>query len=417
MNAYFKDLLRHFFKLTKCYRAFYKNVDRPLSDDELFSKVKRAIENVPFYSGYERYLTAPFSIKNLPFISKSDIVGKERSFISKKATNYLMQKVETGGSTGTSLELFYSLRTLMLNDTIAQKAFEEIGNNLTIGFLRGTRPENGCLCQKVNRHLSIFSSYMLSEDTIDEYLRLFKDRHISCLHVYPSSLMILARLIKNKYGVADLPDLKGILSSSEIFSKADKQYVSEIFPNVKIVDYYSHNECSVAAYSVNDGFYNFYSQFGYVEFLPTGETSNDNSVAEIVATSIMNEDMPFIRYCTEDFVELDSNNNVVAIIGRTSDFVVTKDKKLVPCIISTRAKSMENILNFQYYQMQEGKLTFRAMVSDKFKDSEITYLTEDLQTSFNNRVDCEVSIVKSIDRTKSGKQKRMIQEMDINKYM
>lgn len=416
MNAYFKNFLRHLFKLTGCYRTFYKNLDNPLSNDELFSKVRRAIENVPFYSGYERYLTVPFSIKNLPFISKSDIVGKERRFISKKATKFLMQKVETGGSTGTSLALFYSIRTLILNDAVAQKAFEEIGNNLTVGFLRGTRPANGRLCQKVNRHLSIFSSYMLSEDTIDEYLRLFKDRHISCLHVYPSSLMILARLIKNKYGVVDLPDLKGILSSSEIFSKADKQYVSEVFPNVTIVDYYSHNECAVAAYSVNDGFYNFYSQFGYVEFLPTGETSNGNSVAEIIATSIMNEDMPLIRYCTEDFVELDSNNNVVAIIGRTSDFVVTKDKKLAPCIISTRAKSMENVLNFQYYQMQEGKLIFRVVTNEKFNDSDIIYLTEDLQTSFNNRVDCEVSIVKSIDRTKAGKQKRMIQTLDINRY-
>lgn len=417
MNVNFKDILRQLFKLTRCYKVFYKKLDKPLSDDELFSMVKRAVENVPFYSGHERYLTEPFSIKNLPFIRKSDIIGKEESFLSKNISRFLMQKVETGGSTGVSLELYYSIRTLILKDTVANKAFNEIGKNLTIGFLRGTKPANGGLCQIVNRHLSIFSSYMLSEDTLDEYLRIFKERHISCLHVYPSSLMILARLIKNKYGVADLPDLRGILSSSEIFSRDDKRFVSDVFPNVKLVDLYGHNECAVSAFSVNDGYYHFYSQFGYVEFMPTGEKSNGNNVAEIVATSIMNEDMPFIRYRTEDFVELDSNNNVVSIIGRTSDFVVTKDKKLAPCIISTRSKSMANVLNFQYYQKQEGKLVYRVVVNEKFNDSDITYLLEDMQSSFNNRVDCEVSIVKNIDRTKTGKQKRMIQELDINKYM
>lgn len=417
MNANFKEILRRYLRLTRYYKVFYKNLDTPLSEDELFLSIKQAVENVPFYSGYERYLTAPFSIKNIPFVSKLDIIGKERSFISMKAIKFIMQKVETGGSTGFSLELYYSIRTLILKDTVANKAFKEIGDNLTVGFLRGTRPTNGGLCQKVNKHLSIFSSYMLSEDTLDEYLRLFKDNHISCLHVYPSSLMILARLIKNKYGVADLPELKGILSSSEIFSKDDKKFVSKVFPDAKVIDFYGHNECAVSAYSINDGYYKFYSRYGYVEFLPTGEKLNGNTIAEIVATSIMNEDMPFIRYRTEDFVELDPNKNVVSIIGRTSDFVVTKDKKLAPCIVSTRAKSMKNVLNFQYYQMQEGKLVFKVIVNDEFNDSDISYLMDDLQTSFNNRVDCEVSVVKSIARTKAGKQKRMVQELDINKYL
>ena len=47
----------------------------------------------------------------------------------------------------------------------------------------------------------------------------------------------------------------------------------------------------------------------------------------------MNTTMPFIRYGTDDYVEIDKNGNIIAIIGRSSDFVINKNNDIVPCII------------------------------------------------------------------------------------
>lgn len=416
MNYFTKELFRKLIYLTPVYRSFYKNISTPLSDSDLRRIVEKAIENVPYYENYRKYMKHDFSIKVFPILRKSDIMGKEKSLVSKKACTFLMQRAKTGGSTGMSLKLFYTLKTLLRKDAVSRKAIEEIGDNLNVAFLRGSKPKDGKVFEIVSGSFVILSSYLLNSSNLDTYIDILKQRKVACLHVYPSSIAILARLVKEKYGIIHLPDLKGILASSEIFSVEDKELVASVFPGVKIVDYYSHNELAVAAYAINSGYYKFFNQFGYTEFVPTGETINGNAVAEIVVTSVMNEDMPFIRYGTEDYVEVDSSGNVVSIIGRTSDFVVTKEKKLVPCIVCTRTESMQNVLSFQYYQPEEGKLIFRVCVNDKFGEIDKRYLQEDLQSSFNDRVDTDVCVLECIERTKAGKQKRMVQTLDINQY-
>lgn len=408
--------MKNLIKYTPMYALIRKSQLAPYSPVHLQNAVLEAIKNVPFYNGYDKYIKSPFSIKDFPILCKKDILGNETLLISKRAFKAFLSRKETGGSTGYSLKLFYSPSVIIEKEVIPNYAFSLIGWNLRIATLRGQRPANGKLWQATGNGNIILSSYQLSEDNLDEYLKILRERHISCLHVYPSSLFILARLIKCKYGKVCLPDLKGILASSEIFSVENKKLVKEVFPGVKIIDFYGHNELACCAIAENDGFYHFFKNYGYVEFIETGETVNGNRIAEIVATSIMNTAMPFIRYATEDYVELDKDGNVVSIIGRTSDFVVNADGALTPCIVVTRDRSMMNISNFQYYQSIEGELTFRIVVNQEFNQIDQQYLLEDMNESFNGRMVCKVEIVNSIERTKAGKQKRLVQELNLNKY-
>lgn len=416
INLKLKEAIRHLIRFTPYYRQSKRALAQEFSTNILQKTVLDAIQNVPFYKGYGQYIKETFSIEDFPIIRKTDILNQEKNLVSSKVSKRFLFKVETGGSTGVSLELFRSLKTIASNQAATDMAFSLIGKDLRIGILRGQRPENGNIYKQMNNKTFVLSSYSLSNETLDEYIKVIKDNHINCLHVYPSSLSIFARLIKNRYGIFDYPELKGILSSSEIFSKEDKALVKEVFPNAKIIDLYGHNELACQAISVDNGFYNFIPNFGFVEFIDTGEKINGNRIAEIVATSIMNTTMPFIRYATDDYVELDSNNNIISIIGRTSDFVINKKQELAPCIILTRDKSMENVLNFQYYQPAEGILIFRVVTNNKFSDADKKYLLEDLNNSFNGKMDCSVEIVNSIERTKMGKQKRLIQHLDMNKY-
>jgi phenylacetate-coenzyme A ligase PaaK-like adenylate-forming protein len=130
----------------------------------------------------------------------------------------------------------------------------------------------------------------------------------------------------------------------------------------------------------------------------------------------MNTTMPFIRYGTEDYVEIDEKGNVVAIIGRSSDFVINTKNDIVPCIIIARNESKKNVLNFQYYQDSPGQLVYRVVVNNKFTLEEKKMLEDDLTNSFDNKMTCKVVVVSSIERTKIGKQKRLIQKLDLSKY-
>lgn len=411
-----KENIRKLLRYTPTYRKLKITLLSPFDEELLQKAILKAIKNVPFYKEYSQYLSTPFSIESFPIIRKKDLISKEELLVSRKSLKPLLTQVETGGSTGVSLKLFRSPQDIIKENVFVDYAFSLIGGNLRIAVLRGQKPANNLFYERVNKYKIILSTYLLSEDTLDDYLKLLRENDIDCLHVYPSSLSLLARLVKTKYGQVDLPRLRGILSSSEIFSQKERELINEVFPNIKIIDYYGHNELACCAFSIDGGFYHFFEGYGFVEFLETDERVNGNRIAEIIATSIMNTTMPFIRYGTEDYVELDSQGRVVSIIGRSSDFVVNKKKKLVPCIVLTRNKSLQEVINFQYYQPSEGELIFRVVVTDKFSELDTRFILEDLNSSFLELMDCKVSVVDSIEKTRTGKQKRLIQEINIDNY-
>lgn len=393
-----------------------KYLHRKLAFDDIKAIVNRNIKNVPAYSDYNLLVASDVDLSRYPIIRKKDIIEKERSFVSKRFNSRMLRQVETGGSTGISLKLFRSIKSTIKDIAFTDYIFSKIGDNLSIAVLRGQKPKSG-FYEKLTDNYFILSSYMINEDLLDSYIKILSENKISCIHAYPSSLVVFARLIKQKYGRIDLPHLKGILTSSETFSSQERDFVRGVFENnVIMIDYYSQNEQVCCAYSINGGPYVFPDNFGYVEFVDTGEKLDGNIIYEIVATSVMNDTMPFIRYGTEDYVTLDKAGNVVSIIGRSSDFVVNKNLNVVPCIVLTRNVTLKNVTNFQYFQEKPGNLVFRVKVTQNFSSVDKNYIIEDFVTSFNGLMDCTVEIVQEIEKTKAGKQRRLVQKLDISKY-
>ena len=417
MNVQFKEFVRDWFvRHNSIYSQQQKRINAEVKEHQVLKQIAKYVKNVPYYrSRHNDYIKQ--SVQDLPVLRKPEILEHSSEFVSDKVLKSFLQKKETGGSTGYSLELFYSPSTIIKKQVYTDYVFSLIGKNLKVAMLRGVKPQNGAMYEKVNDKLILMSSYQLVPDNLETYLKILRDEKISCIHAYPSSITILARMIKERYQTISLPHLKGILCSSEIFSKEAKQLVKSVFSGAKIVDFYSHNELACCAWSVDDGPYHFDDSFGYVEFVPTGEFTNDGySIAEIVATSMLNQEMPFVRYGTEDYVELDDKGNVISIIGRSCDFIVNKDRLLAPCIVVTRDDSMKNVINFQYYQDTIGVLDFRVMTTPLFSSKEKTLLLEDLMTSFDGKMTCRVVVVDTIERTKIGKQMRLVQKLNLKDF-
>ena len=416
MNYKKKHYFKVFLRYTPLYRKTTKSILQQESNNSLLKEhIYKYIEEVPYYHKHKSIIKDSFDIKELPILRKPDIQGHETEFVSTKVNKHFLFKEKTGGSTGWSLTLFRSFQDVTKSSAYVDYMFSLIGKNLRIAVLRGNKPKEG-IYECISSKKIILSSYSLSPESLETYLDILRKYRISCIHAYPSSISILARLVRNKYGTIQLPDLKGILTSSEIFSREEKLLVSEVFPDVKLVDLYGMSERCCCAYSIGLGYYHFIQDYGYTEFIDTGEKNGDNNIAEIVATSIMNTTMPFIRYGTDDYVEIDKNGNIIAIIGRSSDFVINNNNDIVPCIIIARNESKKNVLNFQYYQDSPGQLVYKVVVNNKFTQEEKKMLEDDLTNSFDNKMTCKVVVVSSIERTKIGKQKRLIQKLDLSKY-
>jgi len=190
----------------------------------------------------------------------------------------------------------------------------------------------------------------------------------------------------------------------------------DTFKGVTLIDEYGQNEHVALCYSINEGYYNFVKGYSFIELIDTGKKCRNNSVFEIVGTGFINDAMPLIRYGTEDYVEIDSEGNIVSIIGRTQDFILNQEKELVPCIVLTREQTLKNVLRSQFFQDQPGKLEYRVVVNNDFNEIDVEAILFDINRAFGGKIVPQVKIVEQIERKKSGKQKRLIQQIDLSQY-
>lgn len=412
-TEHIRSLLTHWPGIARTQRKLLADFDPKL----LERAVKRAIRDIPFYKDYAQYISnGTFDITRFPIIRKPDIKGHTRELVSKRIPKYFRVMKRTAGSTGIPLDVYYSPRLFIEKDLIVQHLFGLFGKGQRIALLRD-HTSTGEIIESVGAKHWLLSPYFLSTQNLDKYLDILQQLHINVLHVYPSAITILARLIKDKYGTCPVKGIRGIFASSESFDRDEKKIVKEVFPEAHLIDFYGHNELACNASAEDFGYFHFYMNFGYVEFLPTGDTlPNGNMICEIVATSVLNRTMPLIRYGTQDCVEMDKDGNIVSIYGRTSDFIVTKQGDVVPCLFLTRPSSTLNVINRQYYQPEPGKLITRVVVNDKYTEADRISMLEDMQRSFKDKMDCDVVIVPSIERGGRSKQKRLVQDVDIHLY-
>ncbi len=424
MNSSLKEFVRDLAHFTPHYRAARAGLEETFTLEKLRRAVAQAIAHVPYYQshGYANLLpsgTEEFDITKFPIITKEDVIGHEEELVSDRFFKCLLRQEKTGGSSGRSMKLFYS-PTLSFARTAQPDILYDryVGKPFKAAMLRGNRPVGGQISQRIGPKRLVLSSYLMSDATIDTYLNIIRDEGITCLLAYPSSITVFAHLIRDRYGVAELPTLKAIMTSSEIFARADKELVTSVFPNVTVIDYYSMSEFATAAYSIGMGNYEFNFNYGYVEFIDTGDrTPASNKICEIVATSVMNDTMPLIRYATADYAELDADGNVINIIGRTSDYAVNKSGKLSPCIVVFSKAPMLKVLQFQYYQDTPGKVEFHVIPKgDDFNEEDRLTLVHDMEQSFAGAVDCDVKVVTELEKTHIGKLRRMVQRLDLSQY-
>jgi phenylacetate-CoA ligase len=416
-SLFLKNVFKHFwFRRTKLYKKTIKMLqDDEYDEQALPDTLSKAIKNVPHYANLFRNRQTLVQYAEFPILHKMDVAGKEFEFISQKYNPKFLDKRATGGTTGLSLNIYRSYADAITETAFVDYAYSLIDKRekLKIGILRGNKPKKGLFEKQFDQY--VLSSYDLTPKNIDVYVDYINRNGINCLSVYPTSITIFCKILLSRYkeGNILIPPIKGIVASSEILTPETKALISEIFPNAILIDLYGQNEHVAFALSVNRGFYKFYNQYGYTEFMDKGlYCSNGNKIAEIIGTGFINSVMPFIRYATEDYVELDANGNIVSIIGRAQDFLVNMDKELVPCMMVTRGKTLENVINFQYYQDTIGELIYKVVTNGQFSFKDERMILQDIERTFNKKIIGKVEVVDHIEKTESGKQKRLIQYLD-----
>lgn len=423
------------YRYGKYYRDFYKQIDDffqlPLEEKRKIQlkKIQEIVEyayfNVPYYKELFDKNNISYKINSfeefekIPYLTKDIIRNNLDKLKSKEKIKNI--KVTTGGTTGMPMEFYLdkkvAINELAFVDYYWNKFSNKYKNTSKIAVLRGNIPSKNKKFEKIGNRL-ILSSFKLLKNNTEEYLKVLEEFNPDYLHIYPSSLSLVAEYIFENNIKINLPNLKGIYSSSETLNDFQREIIEKVF-KVKICDLYGHSERAVIAFdNIKNESYTLDLLYGYTELI---NENNKNIISEsleegeIIATGFWNKSMPFIRYKTGDNgVSSGRYDSLKKISGRKSEYFIDKknNKVLFTWADEPFWNCKEKVDAYQYVQNEVGKCQLKIVKSKKFllTENDEKEIKNELKRLYPN-IEFYISYVENIERTKRGKYKYLIQNI------
>ena len=437
INGQAVQTLAHFKTFLKTYRFLKKSQwwsqeqFEAYQLQQLHRLIHNAYKNVPYYRKIfdERSLT-PKDIKHfedlqkLPFLTK-DIVREHIKDL--KATNCPEYKFEfnrTGGSTGFPLQFYKEKGVWMARHMAYTKAIMDwTGCSFLDRSVFITHLEEPWKYQLFGRVL-VLSSFYMNEDYIPQFIQKISKLKPKYILTYPSTITILAQYMK-KNNIKAFSTIEAIICHAETIYDWQRDIVEEIF-NCRVHDSYGQREQTVFGGTCEySNCYHMFPQYGIFELIDKNgkPVTKEDKIGEIVGTGFHTYFFPFIRYKTGDLgvytkkkCECGRNYPLLKKIeGRVQDFVVSKNKKIIPFteVHHLVVDSSQQVKESQFYQDKEGELVLNIVKTQQYTESDSQAIQKNFQKILDNEFHLSICFVDHIPRTKRGKFQFLIQKLPI----
>jgi phenylacetate-CoA ligase len=324
---------------------------RAWREERLAYVLHRATTKVPYYREYwhKRRMSGGHAsyefLENWPILEKESVRANPRAFVADDCDPRRMFHEHTSGTTGKSLDLWWSLATVR-----QWYALFEARCRLWYGVSRHDRWAvlGGQLVTPAPQHKPPFwiwnwalnqlycSSYHLTAAYIPAYLDALIRYRVRYLWGYTSALYELAQTALELNG-CDIRMAVTITNAEPLFDY-QRAAIEQAFA-CKVRETYGLAEIVAAASECESGNMHLWPEAGWVEVLDGEHTVADSRSGELVCTGLLNVDMPLIRYRTGDtgalvaHIEQCSCGRTLpvlqAIEGRVDDLLYTADGRRI----------------------------------------------------------------------------------------
>ena len=398
---------------------------RDFQSRELRSMIAHAATNVSYYRKLfeECNLSAsmiqcPEDLKKLPYLEKEPLRTQPSQFVPTNIKKWLLIRASTSGSTGTPLQLYRTLDSVINEHAYVWRQFAWAGCSPgdRIVALRGdvvvpsSQRTPPFWRHNLAENTLIMSSYHIAENTIPFYIAAIRDFQPTLIYAYPSAVYPVAEHVVRRKLAREFPSLRGIVTSSETLLATQREVIEEAM-GCRVFDWYGQAERVVFIGTCEHGSHHVFDDYGVTEFVPIG----DNRY-EVVGTGFTNYGMPLIRYKTGDVVELCPQDQcrcgrafkvVAAVEGRKEDMVTLGNGKLVGRL-DLIFKGLKGIREAQIIQQTFGDIVIRVVVDESFVEGTLRKITDNARLRLGDEVRVQVEIVDLIPRGTSGKLKAVV---------
>jgi len=361
---------------------------------------------------------------DLPIIGKQDIINSSYFPNSDRVVRGKKVKHHTSGSTGEGFQFYTSQSAIQKQWAVwwRYRMWHGIQIDTWCGYFGGRTVVS--VRQKkppfwrinIPGRQILFSGYHMSPENLKYYIQELNKRQLPWIHGYPSLITLLGNYIL-EMGIRLNYNIRWITTGAENLLSSQINVIQKAFGVIPRQHYglaeavANFSECPSGKLHVDE-------DFAYVEFVP----NTNGQGYKVIGTNFTNYFTPMIRYDTGDIVEIDRNGCdcgrpgriVKSIDGRKEDYVILKDGTRLGRLDHI-FKDLNHIREAQIHQKERGTIILRVVPSDSYSSPDEDRLLKEAQYRIGKNADISIEYVDAIERTKSGKLRLVINDLNEGK--
>ncbi len=427
----------------KFYPTYKKLVDsqwKPYSEQkrdqekQLKEMINFAYKNVPYYHKlFNNLKLDPSNIRTIDDLEKLPILTKDiikQNLEAFKPINLDSMKYypnATSGSTGTNLQFRLLKYDRFLHGALLYRGWGYAGYELgdKMVFLAGSSLDIGYKpfvvkrAHEISRNIRKFSSFDMGIEDMQEYAKIINSFKPKFIRGYASSINLFANFLDDNE--VDIIKPQAVFSTAEKLMPNMRENIQNVF-GCKVYDAYGLNDGGLGAYecSEHSGLH-IDTERSIMEVVDDNYQQLENGVGGILATSLHNYAMPFIRYDTGDIGHIINDSCgcgrgsklLKEVVGRTADFLLTPEGKYVHgYFLLYCVEDGKGIKEFQVVQEKIDKLVIKIVPEKEFNEAQLDAIREVIRKK-SNGWEVEFRYVDKIERTQAGKYKLVRSELQL----
>lgn len=315
----------------------------------------------------------------------------------------------SSGSTGEPFSFLVSREASSVNTAAKLRTWYQAGYRLGDRYMKIANGERQGkikrLQDRANRCLFV-PFYSIDDNALKTILDTIETRKPLFIRSYPAPLYLLARYRNSHPGYNYTP--RRLFTTGSTLPETYRKEIEKAF-GCDIIDSYScEGTPNTYETPAHDG-YRVCGYYGIIEVLDNEGNPVKNGIGRVVSTDLWNLAHPFIRYDTQDLVEV-HNGQIVRIMGRESDAYIATggETYTVHNFSHFFLYDIPGVDSYQIVRHRDGSITFNIVTNKEFVPQKKQNIIDFWQPKL--KVPVSVNIVDDIPLMHNNKRKTIINE-------
>lgn len=380
--------------------------------------LRYASKEVPFYSDWfhDHHLNPDTAtLDQLPIVSKNIMrqEGIDRFTAKGFPVNQRIPS-RSSGSTGEPFSFFVSKEAYSVNTAAKLRTWYMAGYRLGDRYMKianGTRHGKLKKLQDRINNCDYVPFYSMDDNTLKDILDKIEITHPSFIRSYPVPLYLLAQY-RNKHGDSYHHKPLHVMTTGSTLPQAYRTEIEQAF-GCDVIDSYSCEGTADCYETIAHDGYNITQFYGIIEVLDNHNNPITNGIGRVVSTDLWNLAHPFIRYDTQDLVEI-KEGRIQRIMGRECEsLIVTNGQRytvhnFVGFFQEDNRPTKQSVIAYQVVKRKDGGITFRLVVNEQYTPDIDQYIIDFWQQQLG--VSVTVELVEKIPLMKNNKRLTIVEE-------